>query len=227
MNNTRNDVQTFIRFFKKNKLKNTIFGVAVPFVYLSDFEKLKNCKLGAQNVYQKEKGAYTGEISAAMLSEFDVYFCIVGHSERRKNGETNSEINQKIKLLLNNNILPVLCIGETLEEYSNKKTKAVLKKQLKECLQDVDISKIIIAYEPVWAIGTGKTPTKKEIVSICEFIKDFVFKSYNKNVKVLYGGSVNENNTEDLIGDKAVDGALVGGASLDVYKFFTIGKKAD
>ncbi len=225
MNNTLSDVQNFKKQFKKIKEKNIEFGISVPFLFLQEIQGIKNCKIGAQNVSFEKKGAFTGEISAKMLAEFKVDFCLIGHSERRQMGETDKEINEKLKRLNEENIMPVLCVGESLEEYESKRTKQVLKKQLFGALKNVQLKDIIIAYEPVWAIGTGQTPTMAEVVKIVQYIKDLVSKYFNKEVKVLYGGSVNLQNSKEFLSEKIVDGALIGGASLSAENFINIGKR--
>ena len=181
-----------------------------------------NFHVGAQNVSQYKEGAYTGEISCASLSELEIEFCIVGHSERRKIfNETNVEVNSKLIQLIENDIVPIICIGETLEQKENGKTKAVLAKQLDEGIPESSKSdNTIIAYEPVWAIGTGLTPTFDEINHTHEFIKNHNAK-FN-NYKVLYGGSVKSKNAKEIITLSNVDGALIGGASLKSDEFTKI-----
>ncbi len=173
--------------------------------------------LGAQNVSKTNNGAYTGEISAIQLKSYNVQYCIVGHSERRQlMKETDEDISEKIKRLLENDIKPILCIGETQEEYNNNKTKEIILKELKEALNTLneeEINKIIIAYEPIWSIGTGLIPTIEEIDNIMDYIKRLL--PYNK---VLYGGSANDENIDILKTCKKIDGYLLGGLSLKVDK---------
>ena len=217
-------------FAKKSKVKlpsNVYVGIAVPNVYIDACEKLrKNILLGAQNVSEYKDGAYTGEVSARMLNDLDLYFCIVGHSERRKYfNETNSAVSEKIKRLQEFDITPILCIGETLEQYEKKETKQVLAKQLAGSLKGVDkFKQIIIAYEPVWAIGTGKVASAEIVDEICGFIKEEMLKIMGNNYPaiVLYGGSVNQENSVQLGKLPSVDGFLVGGASQDAIKFIKI-----
>lgn len=217
-------------FAKKSKVKlpsNVYVGIAVPNVYIDACEKLrKNMLLGAQNVSEYKDGAYTGEVSARMLNDLDLYFCIVGHSERRKYfNETNSAVSEKIKRLQEFDITPILCIGETLEQYEKKETKQVLAKQLAGSLKGVDkFKQIIIAYEPVWAIGTGKVASAEIVDEICGFIKEEMLKIMGNNYPaiVLYGGSVNQENSVQLGKLPSVDGFLVGGASQDAIKFIKI-----
>ncbi len=229
-NHTMNDVLSYIKEFKKQKLPlDVCYGLAVPYLYLQKMnQKLsKKCKIGVQNVSFSEKGEFTGEISAKMLTDFSCDFSLVGHSERRqKFKETNEEINKKIEMCFNNGIMPILCVGETKEEKEEGKTKKVLKTQLTKCLKDINLSKqFMVAYEPVWAIGTGLTPTPKEIEDNIAYIKKVLEENIKKvGVCVLYGGSVNPQNAKELLNGKSVDGALVGGASLNAKKFIDIGK---
>lgn len=187
-------------------------------IYIPYFLK-KNFKVGIQNVCNN--GTYTGEISAKQAKSIGIFSAIVGHSERRINfNETNQIINSKIKECLKEKINVILCIGETIEEKNNNETIDVLKKQIKECLDDIEIKNVVIAYEPIWAIGTGIIPTVDEIQFITNEIKKIVGENHNTDVKVLYGGSVNSNNISDII--KVVDGVLIGKASTDVVEFLKI-----
>ncbi len=184
--------------------------------------KKNNFYIGAQNVSQYKEGAYTGEISSNALTDLKIRFCIVGHSERRQIfNETNINVNSKSCHLIQHDIVPIVCIGETLEEKENRKTNDILVKQLEESIPESSNSdNTIIAYEPVWAIGTGLTPTIKEINKTHEFIKNHNTK-FN-NYKILYGGSVKANNAKEIVSLPNVDGALVGGASLKSDDFTKI-----
>ncbi len=223
-------IDQFFKDFKRSQFPlNITYGVSVPSVYLQKTAltlKKNGWLAGGQNVAFAESGAYTGENSAKMLKEVGADFCLVGHSERRTYfNEDNQTINKKINRLLNNDIKPLLCIGETLQEYENKQTKKVLLKQLKECLCDIkDVSNIIIAYEPVWAIGTGKTASVKDIKTNIQYIKQVLQKKFGKTVPVLYGGSVKPGMSADIFKIDCVDGALVGGASLNCADFLGIAK---
>lgn len=174
---------------------------------------LSNVELGAQNVSSTECGAYTGEVSASQLKSMGVKYCIVGHSERRKyQQETDEEISCKIKILLKEDIIPILCVGEEKEERENGKHYEKIIKELDQDMKNLtseEKEKIIIAYEPIWAIGTGLIPTNEEIAQIIQQIKEILPKS-----KVLYGGSVNDKNIEELKKIKTIDGYLLGGLSL-------------
>lgn len=185
---------------------------------------IKEISLGAQNVSKTQEGAYTGEISAKQLKSYNVDYCIVGHSERRDyQKESNEDINNKIKQLYLNNIIPILCIGETKEEKELNKTFDILKEELliatKE-LSEKEKEKLIIAYEPIWSIGTGIIPTIEEIDKNLMFIKSILPDS-----KILYGGSANEKNIDTLKQSKLIDGFLLGGLSLKVEKLESFIKK--
>ena len=182
----------------------------------------KNLFSGAQDVSIHNDGAYTGELSAKMLSDFNIKFCIVGHSERRQYFKENNEtVSQKSKNLIENDIIPIICIGETLEQKEKKITKEVLTKQVLESIPEIaNFDNAVIAYEPIWAIGTGLTPSNVEIAEVHDFIKN-INNKFN-NFRVLYGGSVKASNSADINGLKNVDGCLVGGASLKVDEFNSI-----
>ncbi len=175
--------------------------------------------VGAQNVSQHVDGAFTGEISANSLSELNVNFCIVGHSERRYFFfEKNEEINIKSENLIKNNIVPIICVGESLEDREKGITNDILEEQLKKSVPNSsNFQNTIIAYEPVWAIGTGLTPTNEEINDTHSFIKE-----QNPNFKTIYGGSVKSNNAKEITSLLNVDGALIGGASLKSDEFTKI-----
>jgi len=191
-------------------------------------------QLGAQNCYWQDEGAFTGEISAPMLKDAGVQFVIIGHSERRQYfGETNESVNKKIAAVLKHGLTPIVCVGENLKERENGKTFEVLTDHIENGLKDAteeDILKIVIAYEPVWAIGTGKTATPMQAQEAHKYIRDLLAKMYNKDtanmVRIQYGGSVKPENTAELMKQPDVDGALVGGASLSVASFTTIVKYA-
>ncbi len=180
--------------------------------YLSKFY-LKNFKLGSQNVSSYYEGAYTGEVAASQLKDLGVSYCIVGHSERRKyQKETNQDIKAKIQLLIDNNIIPILCVGENQNEKNAHLTIVKVLNELKDCLYEIDdISKVIIAYEPIWAIGTGNTPTREEIDAVLRKIKD----EYPDNLLV-YGGSLSENNIAEINKSTYIDGYLLGNISLKI-----------
>jgi triosephosphate isomerase len=196
--------------------------VCPPFVYLS---LLNGLTLGAQGVYSEEKGAFTGAISATMLKDLGVEYVIIGHSERRKYfHETDESVNKKIKISLQAGLKVILCIGETTEERETGKKNEVLERQIKKGLESVeDLSNINVAYEPVWAIGTGNNCSIEETKESIDFIKKFV----PENTRILYGGSVKSENSEDYIKKSGANGLLVGGASLDPEEFIKIVRSAN
>ena len=180
-------------------------------------------KLGAQNVHTEDKGAYTGETSVNMLAAVGVEYCIVGHSERRQYfAETNQIVNLKAKKLLEKDINPIVCVGETLEEREANTMFDVVEKQVRESLEGIEEAQmkrnVVIAYEPIWAIGTGKTATAEQANEMCKFIREVVAKMYNETVaeavRIQYGGSVKPANANEILNMSDIDGALVGGASL-------------
>ena len=182
-------------------------------------------KLGAENVAWADSGAFTGEISAAMLKEIGVEYVIIGHSERRQYfGETDQTVNMRLQQALKNDLKPIVCVGETLTEREKNKTKKVLKKQVLEGLKDVsDFSNIVIAYEPVWAIGTGKTATAEAANKTIGFIRSLVKKTWGaevaKSLRIQYGGSMKPTNAKELMAMRHIDGGLIGGAALKAQDF--------
>lgn len=204
--------------------------ICPQFPYLSLFNN-GNYNLGAQNVSEFTKGAYTGEVSATDLFNLDVDYVIIGHSERRTIfNETEKNFIQKITNTINSNMIPIYCIGENKEERSRKKTLSVIQKQLSIVLNRVALEKIkniIIAYEPIWAIGSGETPKNNEIEEIITFIKNFVLINYKVNIKVIYGGSINDYNIETLMQIDNCDGFIVGTASLNMNEIQSIIKSCE
>jgi len=207
--------------------------VCPPSLFLevaSDYAEESRLKVGAQNVSEHEEGAFTGELSAPMLASVDVEYCIVGHSERRKYfGETNTQLAQKVDLLLNHGIQPIFCCGEVLEEREKSIQFDVVKKQIVESLFHLnkdEFSNLVIAYEPVWAIGTGKTASTEQAQEMHAFIRSLIIEKYGKEtaeeVSILYGGSCNPGNAQALFSNPDVDGGLIGGASLKVDDFLKI-----
>ncbi len=186
--------------------------------------------LSAQNLHWDEEGAYTGEISAEMLVDAGCEYVIIGHSERRTFfNERDSEINRKIKTALKFNLRPIFCVGETLAERESEQTFAIIKRQIEEGLINLSsdgIEQIVVAYEPVWAIGTGKTATPGQAEEVHRFIRNTMAEINRKDTSsktvILYGGSVNHNNIGDLMNQPDIDGVLVGGASLNVETFIKI-----
>ena len=207
--------------------------VCPPFTSLSKAKsicKKTNVALGGQNFHYEESGAHTGEISAPMLKELGVTYVIVGHSERRKEfGETNQIVNKKIKSAMKNNLKVVFCVGESLTQRNTGKTESVLKTQIEQGLEGLyenELDNVIIAYEPIWAIGTGKVATEKQIAEVMALIRRIIKENFSakaaNHILIVYGGSVNKQNSKKIFATKGVDGALVGGASLDVAHFVEI-----
>ena len=200
-------------------------GVAPPFTHISNcVTYLQNLRVGAQNISSRDLGNNTGEISASIAKDSGASFVILGHSEVRENlHEQSSLINKKIAIAIENNLSPVVCFGESRESYDNGITKDFVCSQLKECFEGIKAETIIIAYEPIWSIGTGITPETNEINEIHNTIKDYC-KNHLKFVpeSVLYGGSVTDKNCKNLITGENIDGFLVGGASLDGNSFARI-----
>ena len=207
--------------------------ICPPFLYLemaADVSEESSFYVGAQNMSTEEKGAYTGEISAEMIKSAGADFCIIGHSERRIYfKETNEELRKKVNVSLENDINPIFCIGEQLAERGEKNHFSVVEKQLSESLFHLDASqfeRIVIAYEPVWAIGTGLTATPEQAQEMHAFIRSLIEKKYGTelayNTYILYGGSCNPKNALELFTCKDVDGGLIGGASLDAEDFIAI-----
>ena len=217
----------FLRNFNGNNF--SILGIAPASLYIDHLKTILtdyNIEIGSQNIDLEETGARTGEISASMIKDLGCAFSIIGHSERRMLfHETNQMICQKLIQADNNSVIPILCIGESAEENQSNNTFNVLEQQIIEALENAnELSALIIAYEPVWAIGSGKTPKPEEINSVHEMIKDVVQFRFPKIglESVLYGGSVNFKNASSLFEQKNVDGALIGGASLDGREFALI-----
>ena len=207
--------------------------LCVPFVDIAvavEAAKGTNVKIGAQNVHFEKKGAFTGEISADMLLECGVEYVIVGHSERRQYfGETDETVNLRTKAALAAGLIPIVCVGESLEEREKGITEEVVSRQTKLALLDVseeDAKRVIIAYEPVWAIGTGKTATAAQAEEVCGLIRSIIGKKYGKSVAreviIQYGGSMNAANCEELLAMENIDGGLIGGASLKAQDFAVI-----
>lgn len=208
-----------------------------PYTALSDVSELimdTDIQLGAQDIYWQDEGAFTGEVSGKMLKDAGCKFVIIGHSERRQFfGETNETVNKKIPAALRNGLTPIVCIGENLSEREKGATFKVLTDHIENGLKGLsteDVQKIIIAYEPVWAIGTGKTATPAQAQEAHKFIRDLLKKLYTdviaQNIRIQYGGSVKPENAFELIKQPDIDGALVGGASLSVESFSRIAKSA-
>jgi len=207
-----------------------------PFTALSPISSLiqdSSITLGAQNLFWEDRGAYTGEISASLLLDAGCSYVVIGHSERRQYfGETNETVNKKIKASLSSGLIPIFCMGESLEERESGKTKSKVESQISEGLEDIeteDSRKIVFAYEPIWAIGTGLTATPDQAEDVHRFIRNILAEKYGNDVSscaiILYGGSVKPDNTFSLLSEKDINGALVGGASLKADSFAEIIKQ--
>ncbi|MEN6320172.1 MAG: triose-phosphate isomerase [Syntrophaceae bacterium] len=232
MNKTIRESVDFARLLvnKCTELADRRVVIAPPFPALHAVgEVLKGSEiyLSAQNLHEQPSGAYTGEVSAGMLSDAGCEYVIVGHSERRTLfGETDNVINKKLKIGISFGLTPIFCIGETLGEREVNQTFTVIDKQIKEGLNNLktdDISRVVIAYEPVWAIGTGTTATPEQVQEVHAYIREIIKNIYGEGVSefvaVIYGGSVNPDNIAGLMAQRDIDGALVGGASLDIESF--------
>lgn len=211
--------------------------VCPPFTALFDVKEVlleSNIALGAQNVFWEDSGAFTGEISAPMLQAIEVQYVIIGHSERRQFfGETNETVNKRIKAALRHHLIPIVCVGENLQERESGKTFDVVRNHVEGSLAGFskeEISGMVIAYEPVWAIGTGKTATSAQAQEVHHYIRGLIEKMAGREtaqvVRIQYGGSVKAENTAELMSQEDIDGALVGGASLKADSFAAIVKNS-
>jgi len=232
MNTTATEAEKLVleMLDKLDRIKGAEKVLCPPFVSLVAINMMlqgSSIKLGAQNMYFETKGAYTGEISPVMLSEL-CEFVILGHSERRWYfGETDEIVNKKVKAALANRLQPILCVGERLAEKEAGKTEDVINRQVTADFKGIEpVSNLVIAYEPVWAIGTGKAASGEQAAATIQFIRDVLAKLWNKSIaqslRILYGGSVNSANIAEFISHPEIDGALVGGASLKSEDFVSI-----
>ena len=230
MNKTPSEAKEFMEGIEKVLTGNEAsdYGIGAPYVDLDVCVKnAKHLIIGAENCNELDSGAYTGEVSVPMLKEIGITYCIIGHSERRTYyNETNEHCALKAKRLFADNIIPILCIGETEAEYDAGKTSEVIKNQLKGSLAGLtsdEVSRMVIAYEPIWAIGTGKSATKEIAEDCCKLVRTTVKELYDENtaeaVRIQYGGSVKPNNIKEYMACPDIDGALIGGASLKVDSF--------
>ena len=217
-----NEINDYLREISKIENKNVV--ICPTSIYIPYFLK-KKFEVGIQNTFSHEKGSYTGEVSPNQARSLGVRYTILGHSERRAQfDENDSLINQKVIEALNADLYVILCIGETLEERNMLKTDKILKRQVLNGLRDIEkIDNVIVAYEPVWAIGTGVVPSNKEIKATISYIKTIIDNLYSDNhVRILYGGSITEKNVASLNSIKEIDGFLIGGASLNSKTFLKI-----
>lgn len=234
MNKNIEEAVSLVKDIKKGNMDKKVEVVlCVPFTDLYHVkEEIKgtNIKLGAQNMHWAESGAFTGEISPLMLKEIGVQYVIIGHSERRQYfNETDEIVNKKVKSAIAHGIKPIICVGETLEQREKGIEKDIVKTQVLDDLEDIsgeDVLNIVIAYEPIWAIGTGKTASSEDVNNMLMFIRETIESKYgedvSKEIRIQYGGSVKPNNIKELMAEEDIDGALVGGASLNAEDFLKL-----
>ena len=223
-------ISNLIKYIKNKKFKNTDILICPPFTIANIFSSLSkksNLIIGAQDCSDKESGAFTGDISPEMLKDIDLEMVILGHSERREyHNETSEIVKKKAINALKNKLNVIICVGESLSQKKNGKTLRIIGDQLKKSLPDkITSNNLVIAYEPIWAIGSGLIPKNEDIFKVHEFIAKKLVKKYGvkgKKIKILYGGSVNKKNAEDILSIDFVNGALVGGASLSYKDFKSI-----
>lgn len=239
MNKTASEAVEFVTALKERVADaNTEVVVGVPFVCLPgviEAVKGSNIKVAAQNMHFEEKGAFTGEISGPMLADLGVDYVIIGHSERREYfAETNETVNKKAHAIFKYGMTPIICCGESLEQREQGVTADHIRYQIKVALLGLSaeqVSKLVIAYEPIWAIGTGKTATNEQANEVCAIIRETVKELYNSEVseavRIQYGGSVNAKNAAELFAMSDIDGGLVGGASLKLDDFEVITKSGN
>ena len=239
MNNTVGDALKFVAAFTADlkAVGNVDCVLAPPFTALYAMNEAlegTEIRLAAQNLYWEESGAFTGEIAPRFLADVGCSHVIVGHSERRQLfGETDETVNRRLRAALGNGLVPILCVGETLEEREANRTWDVIERQLKDGLKGIDLAAcedFVVAYEPVWAIGTGRTATPEQAQEIHAMIRAHLARAYGKDVaakrRIIYGGSVKPSNSRELMTKDDIDGALVGGASLDPKQFAAIVRSA-
>ena len=228
MNMLASEIKPFMEELKENlpKTRTCEMVLCTPAVMIPAMVKAgKDCKVtaGGQDVSKYEKGAYTGEVSASQLADIGAKYCIVGHSERRQyHGEDDMLINAKAKALLEKGIMPIICVGESLEQREMDLTMEYVAYQVKAALSGIDASQLrrcVIAYEPIWAIGTGKTATGEQAAEVCTYIRSLIRAQYGariaRSVTIQYGGSMKGSNAHELLSHEDIDGGLIGGASLD------------
>lgn len=228
MNNLKQEALAFVETVNRQLkgVESLEFGICVPSVYIDSLSKDGILNIGAQNMHFEEKGAFTGEISAEMLKDVNAKYVIIGHSERREIfGESDEVVNLKLKKALKANLVPIVCCGETLEEYKENKTKSILKSQIEKAFKDIkSLENIVVAYEPIWAIGTGLSASSDDANEMCKYIRQILSEKYGdaKQTVIQYGGSVKPNNISEYLSKSDIDGALVGGASLTSEDFISL-----
>ena len=226
MNLDKKSIKSFVENLQHYKFSENIqlciFFLTIYIQFLSELIKNIPISIGGQNCHYQSFGAFTGEVSAISLKEFGCDYVILGHSERRKyNKETNESIKKCAQFGIKSNLRPIICVGENLDQRVNGKAIDFIEKQINDCLPE-EFNELTIAYEPIWSIGTGKIPHQSEIREMHKNITKIINSKTKKNVKVLYGGSVNENNIDEILSVNNVNGVLVGGASLKIKDFLAI-----
>ena len=235
----REEVLSFVLAVNKNLPSNEVVETVIcaPALYLRDLVKRQgdNLRIGAQNMHFEEQGAFTGEIAPSMLETTGVEYVIIGHSERRAMfNETDESCNKKLHAAFKHNLVPILCVGESLEEREGAKTEEVIKNQVEKDLAGLTLEQVktlVIAYEPIWAIGTGRTATPEMANETCGFIRQTVETLFGveaaEAIRIQYGGSVKTGNIKELMAQPHIDGALIGGASLIAEDFIYLAKAAE
>ncbi len=230
MNKLSSEASEFVKAVDSKLHDKADFGVAPTFTALSSArQEAENLIIAAQNVHFEPSGAYTGEVSIEMIKDLNVTWAILGHSERRQYfNETDESINKKVKACLSAGVTPIVCVGETLEEFEANQTEEVVRRQTRDCLKELEgnVNSIVLAYEPVWAIGTGKSATTEIAQNTCALIRDELKNVLGEEaaqaIRIQYGGSVKPDNIAEYLSQPDVDGALVGGASLKVDSFLEL-----
>ena len=233
MNKLRGDAKEFVCAIEEYLTgeEASTYGIAAPFTCLVEcVDNAKNLVVAAQNCHWKESGAFTGEVSVEMLEDVGVTYCVIGHSERRSMfGDTDETVNLKASKLLDENIIPILCIGETESQYDAGETEKVIREQISGSMKGLCphcVGKMVVAYEPIWAIGTGKSATKEIAQNCCHIVRDQIRVMFGDEaadkVRIQYGGSVKPENIKEYMACEDIDGALIGGASLKVDSFKAI-----
>ncbi len=231
MNKTNAETLDFLQAVNPYVHDQATFGIGVPYTALATAsQKAEGLIVAAQNCHYAAAGAFTGEVSIPMLAELGVNWCIIGHSERRQMfNETDETVNLKAHELLKQGFSPIICCGETLAQFEAGETASVVEKQITACLAGIDatdLAKVVIAYEPIWAIGTGKNATKEIAQTTCQLVRKTIAKLYDsevaEKVRVQYGGSVKPENILEYLNEPDIDGALIGGASLTSESFIAI-----
>ncbi len=232
MNKTISEAEAFLNDIRKkvpasDKVDSVVCAPFLALPTLVEKAKGSNVKIGAQNMHFEENGAFTGEVSPTMLKDLGVDYVVIGHSERREMfNETDESVNKKTKAAFANGLIPIVCVGETLEQRENNETKTLVEAQVKAALDGLSeeqVKETVIAYEPIWAIGTGKTASSEEANEVCAHIRQVVMSAVSdaaaEAVRIQYGGSVKPANIDELLAQSDIDGALVGGASLEADSY--------